>query len=391
VVAPTELVASQWDEQLRREFAGSGRRVHLAGAGETDWKERLVDWVSQPRSERVIVAVAPTASQDLFINQMRRARGLLLVGDEVHRYGAPQYSRILSIDAPQRLGLSATPERAGDPDGTALLMDYFDGIVDRYTIQDAIGDGVLCNYMYYPSVVRLDADELQEWRDLTRRIGKAMAIAGGSGAAMASPSVRALVMQRARVAKKAAAKVPAAVSLVARNFEPGQRWLVYCEDIPQMEAVQQGLLDAGVPARVYHSAMAGDKASTLSDFASNGGVVVSIRCLDEGVDIPEASHAVIIASSQNPREFIQRRGRVLRKSASKTLAYIYDVLVVPAGEGDDSTRTLVWSELARAAEFANYALNTDARIPLEEACISLGIDLADLYGVLEGAGIEVDD
>ena len=385
VVAPTELVAGQWEEQLKVELKGSGRRVHLAGAGQTDWTVRLVDWLTQPGSGRVVVAVAPTASSELFINQARRASGLLLVGDEVHRYGAASYGKVLTIDAEKRLGLSATPERAGDPEGTGRLLDYFDGIVDRYDLNDAIADDVLCRYLYYPTVVELDQDELDQWRDLGRRIGRAMAAFGSSSTE--NPAVRALVMRRARIAKKAAAKAPAAVRIVAENFQSGQRWLVYCEDIEQMESVQEGLTQVGVPAKIYHSAMAGDKAATLSHFASNGGVIVSIRCLDEGVDIPEASHAVILASSQNPREFIQRRGRVLRKSPLKELAHIYDVVVVPSGEADDTTRSLIWSELARAAEFGSHALNSDPRIPLEEACMRLGIDLNDLYEVL-GGGIE---
>ena len=387
VVAPTELVARQWYDQVSTELGAGGRRVHLCGAGNTDWRDRLRTWVTDDRSARVVVAVAPTAASDPFVAQLRLARDLLLVGDEVHRLGAPSYQHVLSIDAEYRLGLSATPERAGDPEGTATLMDYFGGVVHRYGLQNAIDDGALCRYQYLPQVVRLDAGEQQEWVGFTRKIGRMLAVAGGSADALRHPGAKALIMQRARVAKKAAAKAPLAVDLVRRGFAPGQHWLVYCDDIDQMNTIADALSDQQLPTVVYHSAMAGDKAATLRHFRQNGGIVVSIKCLDEGVDIPECDHAVIVASSRNPREFIQRRGRVLRRTDDKSVATIHDVLVVPAGVVDDSTRSLVWGELARAAEFAGHAVNSDARLPLEKACTDIGIELTDLYTLLD-AGIE---
>src|SRR5262249_14606149 len=149
VVAPTELVARQWYEQLRTELPES-RSVHLAGAGATDWKRRLRLWLTDPERHRVVVAVAPTAASARFTSQAEDTPELLLVGDEVHRLGAPSYRQVLTSDASYRLGLSATPERAGDPEGTDAVFEYFGGIVDRYTLEDAMEDGVLCHYLYHP-------------------------------------------------------------------------------------------------------------------------------------------------------------------------------------------------------------------------------------------------
>jgi superfamily II DNA or RNA helicase len=390
VVVPTDLVARQWVAQLRVDMAVTGRRVHLCGTGATDWKTRLRTWMTDPDTDRVAVAVAPTAASERFLTHLRGVPDLLLVGDEVHRLGAASYRHVLEIDAVARLGLSATPERAGDPDGTAILMDYFSGIVDRYTLADAMADGVLCQYTYHPHVVRLSADEETEWMDATRKIGRAIAASGELGGALQSPSVKAMIMLRARIAKKAAWKVPAAVETVRSSFVPGDHWLVYCDDADQMKQVAAELRSVGVEVVTYYSEMPGDKAATLRHFRHNGGVVVSIKCLDEGIDIPECDHALIAASSRNPREFIQRRGRVLRVSAGKDVAVIHDLLVMPSRTVEDATRQLVWGEIARAGEFARTALNTGARVPLEEACIELGIDLADLYAAL-GSGIEDDE
>lgn len=389
VIAPTELVARQWLDQLRRFLPAANRRVHLCGAGVVDWKSRLSTWVTDPSFARIVVAVAPTAASSRFVTQVGGARDLLLVADEVHRLGASTYQQVLTIDAEYRLGLSATPERAGDQAGTDAIMNYFSGIVDRYTLRDALDDGVLCSYVYFPKVVALDSSEQQQWADMTRRIGRAIASQGGDITSI-SPGVKVMIMQRARIAKKAASKVAAAVATVESEYADGDHWLVYCDDSQQMNQIADGIRASGIDTVVYHSDMPGNKSATLRHFRHNGGVVVSMKCLDEGVDIPECDHALIAASSRNPREFIQRRGRVLRVAGSKQLAVIHDLIVVPATSVDDSTRQLVWGEIARASEFAQAALNTNSRVPLEETCTELGLDLAELYAAL-AYGIEDDD
>lgn len=134
--------------------------------------------------------------------------------------------------------------------------------------------------------------------------------------------------------------------------------------------------------------MTGDLRRTLSLFESHGGVVVSIRCLDEGVDIPAVSHALILASSKNPREYIQRRGRVLRRSPGKALAHIHDVLVTPLFDPDEPPSTAILEgELARAIEFGAHALNPGAVTDLERLAIEHGIDWRRLTGV----GTEQDE
>jgi superfamily II DNA or RNA helicase len=122
--------------------------------------------------------------------------------------------------------------------------------------------------------------------------------------------------------------------------------------------------------------MQGDRDATMAYFTSRGGVMVAIRCLDEGVDIPAVSHALILASSRNPREFIQRRGRVLRTAPGKHSAVIYDVLVEPGSDSDRADR-LIGPELARAAIFAREATNQATYIELTDLADRLGIDLTD--------------
>jgi hypothetical protein len=173
---------------------------------------------------------------------------------------------------------------------------------------------------------------------------------------------------------------------VIRNaFRPGQRWIVYCEDQVQLRSVCQALREVGLNGGVYeyHSAMPGDRQRTLEVFNAAGGVVVSIRCLDEGVDIPAVSHALILASSKNPREFIQRRGRVLRRSPGKNLAYIHDVVVVPHASDDGDGTSILAGEIARAIEFGTHAINPACVTDLRLLAIQSGLDWSAASGGFE--------
>lgn len=142
----------------------------------------------------------------------------------------------------------------------------------------------------------------------------------------------------------------------------------------------------------YHSAMTGDKEQTIRLFEVNGGIVISIRCLDEGVDIPSVSHALILASSKNPREYIQRRGRVLRRDEGKSVAHIHDVLVLPSAaeardEGEDPRLNILGGEMTRSLEFGRSALNPAAITDLERISLRFSND----YKALLNTGYEDEE
>ena len=124
--------------------------------------------------------------------------------------------------------------------------------------------------------------------------------------------------------------------------------------------------------------MVGDRNETLDYFSSFGGVLVSIRCLDEGIDIPSTTHALILASSKIPRQFIKRRGSILRRADGKNFAYLFDVVVTPNGEMKDDTRTtsIIESELSRAIQFGEWAENPSCIAELKNIAIDYGVDIA---------------
>lgn len=379
VVVPSKELLSQWITELKK-FVLPNQRIDQCGGGDTTWKTHLDPWL-HAEDPHVLVSTFATARDESFMFSCNQRSGdLLIVGDEVHGLGSKETSRIFEIDASARLGLSATPERYGDPEGTDSIFDYFGPVVHKYSIYDAIQDEFLVKYRYYPVVVTLNDEEQDRWTKLSKEIGQAVARHGSLEAAMRDDRVKLLFIQRSRIAKKASAKVEKCRSIVSGSAEAGQRWLLYCEDRDHLDQVRDVLKSASLPLEVYefHSQMSGDRKATLDRFRDDGGVVVAIKCLDEGVDIPDASHALILASSKNPRQFIQRRGRVLRLpevEGTKDYAHIHDVLVVPQPPVNPALDALVLGEIARADEFCEHASNAECRTKLLEELDAAGIDL----------------
>lgn len=380
ILVPSSLLLKQWAQEVAEEYPNAA--VMLCGAGNTRWSEgQRLKSMTSPSSghgQRIVITTMQTAATDTFLSGVFGGKHLMIVADEVHQIGSLFNSRAMQIDTALRIGLSATPKRYGDPEGTQKIISYFGGTVPPpFTLYDAIKAGRLVQYEYFSHVTRLTAEEADKWRDLTRRISREVAWSqtDTSGGKQLSDKVKMLAIQRSRIAKKASKKIETARDVILANYSEGQRWLVYCEDLGQMTEVLSTLRELGIQAAEYHSAMAGDSAATLNWFRVSGGVLVSIRCLDEGVDIPTADHALILASSQNPRQFIQRRGRVLRKAANKYLAKIHDVIVVPLSIEDEPEQlSLLKAEFLRAVEFASHALNRSAGAELRALALDLGFD-----------------
>lgn len=394
VLVPSRLLLEQWAAELADEIPDA--IMLLAGAGNNRWKGssllRGMTDADTSLGPRLIVAMMPTASTEEFRRGISQGEHLLVVADEVHQIGSPQNSLFLHIEAGARLGLSATPQRYGDPDGTAKIFSYFGDVVPPpITLADAVASGRLVPYEYHPHPIHLTATEADDWLKETKAIHLEFARSktDDRGGKILSDRARMMLIKRARIAKKANAKIKLAGDVLEAQFETGQSWLIYCEDGGQLTDVLIALRERGLSPIEYHSNMSGDRDATMDWFKSYGGILVSIRCLDEGVDIPAVSHALILASSQNPRQFIQRRGRVLRQAPGKALAVIHDAIVIPVDPEDEKDQLgLLRAELVRSVEFANHALNQMASAELRAIAISMGIDPDDFD---TGEGNEDDE
>ncbi|MFO0884818.1 MAG: DEAD/DEAH box helicase family protein [Pirellulales bacterium] len=394
VLVPSELLLIQWLKEIRDTLGDLAPKILVCGGGHSEWrKDQLLSPWTRPKataSPRIVLSTMQTAVTDEFRSRLRQGNHLFIVADEVHRVGSAENRKLLTIEAGPRLGLSATPRRAGDPDGSRALLDYFHGVVPPpFTLKDAI-PSALTPYFYYVHSIRLTSREQEAWEELSKKLAKAVAQSKSSqeGTSAMSARVQQLLIDRARIVKAAENKVATAVHLLEAEFRTGQRWIVYCDSQQQMHQINTALQAKRLPSAEYHSAMTADKEQTLRIFESNGGIMVSIRCLDEGVDIPSVSHALILASSRNPREFIQRRGRVLRKSPGKYVAYIHDVLVLPSHGAEDGVgNSIIESELSRAIEFGQWAENPSSITDLKRVALEFGLD----YHSLTEGGFEDDD
>lgn len=375
VLVPSALLLDQWDTEMRQLLPDV--RILRFGDGDRSWaRPGVLRRLSAPApgERRAAVATIQTASQPEFLRLVGAAERLMLIADEAHRLGSPAFSRVMNLDPPARLGLSATPRRFGDPEGTDRLLSWFGGVLQpQYSLAAALRDNVLTPYSYHPHHVELSEDEHKSWMELSVLIGRRAAAAGTD--APGDETLKRLLIRRARIAKNATAKITLAVRVLREEFRPGQRWLVYCDSQQQVIDIRGALDAAGIPSLEYHSSMTGDRRVTLADFEVNGGVIVAIRCLDEGVDLPAVTHALILASSRNPREFIQRRGRVLRRYRGKSMAHVHDALITPPSGNDTSDKLLI-AELGRAVEFARSASNPECLVDLETLCAHSGIDSA---------------
>ena len=397
VLVPSELLHDQWYRELTENLADLQPQILRCGAGHAIWRpDGLVGPWTRAGAEtpRIVLSTMQTAATPEFRESIRQGSHLFLVADEVHCVGSPNHLQLLSIETGPRLGLSATPRRAGDPDGTASIFEYFNGVVPPpFTLQDAIKSDALTPYFYHVHTVSLAESEQENWDALTKRIRRAAALnASDKGAnPVTEEQIKRLLIERGRLLKQAKGKVVEASDILAGNYRRGDRWIVYCDDLAQLDAVQAELSKAGLESTQYHSAMTGDKEQTIRLFEANGGIIVSIRCLDEGVDIPSLTHALILASSKNPREYIQRRGRVLRRAEGKSVAHIYDVLVVPTAiegkEGEDPRLNIIGGEITRALEFGKSALNPAAVTDLERIALRFAKD----YKTLVNTGYEDDE
>ena len=289
----------------------------------------------------------------------------LLIADEVHNLGRPSFINNPPEFFEYRLGLSATPIRQYDEDGTEALFGFFGPVVFRFTLEEAIGR-CLVEYDYYIHPVYLTAAEMDEWFDLTKKIKQN---AWRSDGGKPDEYLAKLLRDRRALLETASGKVSTLRTLLEEEDTGSLRHtLVYTSDKgpDQLDNVNRLLRDRNM---LYHQLTAEETASreqTKRIIASfqNGEIQVltAKRVLDEGVNIPQMCKAYILASTTVERQWVQRRGRLLRTCSAigKTHSVIHDLLALPPGmeKGlDPDARTLVRSELRRAQEFARLARN----------------------------------
>lgn len=405
IVCPYQHLVEQWIEDIVR--FGIHPIIGYSTSSQKNWKKNLEQAV---RSFSLGVSdmfcfVTTNASfvtkgvQEQIVQLYKDA---LFIVDEAHNMGAANYRKYLPEAFEFRLALSATIDRHNDDIGTTALTSYFGNKCIEYSLKDAIENQMLTRYFYYPVLTYLDEDELEEYLELTHQLATALTKRGSK--LVLSEYAKQLLIKRSRVVAGTRGKLLELKKQIM-PYKDDNHLLVYCgattikeTDVENMNFgtkqidLVTDLLGNELGMRVgrFTSQESSQERSQIRAAFAEGEMLqalVAIKCLDEGVNIPSIRTAFILASSTNPKEYIQRRGRVLRKFPGKDFAVIYDFITLPFSidslglqnqEVIDSAKGLVKREIIRMLDFAEIAEN-----PSETS------DL--IYNLKHGFGITEED
>lgn len=391
IVCPYQHLVDQWVEDIVK-FNMSPIIAHGSSL-QKDWKKRLSKAVldQKIRCDKrffCLVCTNATFASDYIQSSINKIKSpILLVVDEAHNFGARSYAGLLDDRFTYRLALSATLERHRDEEGTELLYRFFGKKCIEYPLERAIDEEKLTPYKYYPVLVYLSEDELGQYEQISYEMTKCI-IKDKKANYRLNKRGEMLALKRSRIVAGAQEKLEVLKDEI-KPYINDNNILVYCGatnvalevtdidndaydgDVRQIKAVIHILGNelAMSVAKFTSEENTETRALIKDNFQKGDGlqVIVAIKCLDEGVNIPGIRTAFILASTTNPKEYIQRRGRVLRKAQGKSFAEIYDFVTLPRPldtvssltvEQANRDKTLVKNELARIREFGRLAINS---------------------------------
>ena len=399
ICCPYIHLVTQWCEDL--EHFNIIPIIGYSKSPQKNWEEDLKKQVSRFNSKYTekaffcFITTNATFSRSKTVQEQLKKlnQNALIVADEAHNLGAEKTLQKLP-DFQYRLGLSATINRHHDDIGTKGLFEYFGGKCIEYSLEHAIKEEKLTPYDYKPHIIILDNKELDEYK----KISLELSIYHTPEGEEPCEAAKMLLIRRARILASAKNKIPKLKEVLIETGDYKENnLLVYCGDsnvneveynvsknaknefeksiqfgIKQLDAVKRILgspneLDMAV--RKFTSSESPKEREEIKKYFVNKKIqaIIAIKCLDEGVNIPCIKTAYILASTTNPKEYIQRRGRVLRKFKGKDKAIIHDFIVMPCYPADFHNFTkdqfavnagIINRELTRMKEFSSIAMNS---------------------------------
>lgn len=384
IVAPYQHLVEQWVEDI---VQFNVKPIVAYSYPGQKWRKQFSDAVTAYNVGAIdnfcVIATNATFSLNDFQSILQKfKKNFAFVVDEAHNFGAVKLSSLLPKKARYRLALSATIERFRDEEGTNKLRKYFGKTCISFSLKEAIQKGFLTSYYYHPVVVYLNADEYEQYQEITKTIIR------NGGASQENidknPYIEMLLIKRARIISGCKEKVPKLVE-VMKPYRTDNYILVYCgatkydndssdlkddDEVRQIEKVNKRLYyELGMKVHKFTSEENKEERDEIKRRFASGTelqVITAIKCLDEGVNIPSIKKAFILASSTNPKEYIQRRGRVLRRAKGKEYAEIFDFITLPrpleevqfcSEEELSCDLSLVRKEFLRMIDFAETARN----------------------------------
>ncbi len=346
IVVPDNL-ALQWKDELKsfifdklgNNFAHLSFLISIKTGMAVKSKLILLKKVLKTYKKNIIIAYYNTFIKKIIplINSLDVNREILLVADEVHEMGTKLRMDKFRIFHPDfRLGLSATPIRQFDIEGTEFIESYFSGTIYRYTISEAIDDGYLCPYNYYPLFYELTDEELSYYIAISKKIFAKEKELNETGDKILSKLLKKekelLTINRKRIIKKAENKLPLLRDILINLQKSGDIYysLIYVEDESQLIPVISILEDLSIRYEVIVQDVDPiERQEIIKRFENKQTqVILAEKILDQGVNIRVLRTGIFLSSTVNERQYIQRRGRLLRKFPGKEVAHIYDFISI---------------------------------------------------------------
>lgn len=383
ITCPYKHLVQQWRREIIR-FGLNFDKIIVADSSNNRWRDNLVNAlieISLGQKQLIIVLTTHSTfpSKDLLdiVQENKKNNKIFLIADEVHGLGANKSKKGLSNNYDYRLGLSATPRRWFDDEGTKAIYDFFEKNVFEFDLKNAIntinpatGDTFLVPYRYIPKFVFLSSEEMNDYIEKTKRIARMSHI--DEKGIKKNEIMKLLLIARANIIKNANQKYMILGNILDEKNIQKNWMIIYCS--PQqinnvMNIVNKRRIiahkftmqEGTTPQKKYNNDT--ERDYLLTKFAEGTyQCLVAMKCLDQGVDVPPARTAILMASSGNPLEYIQRIGRVLRRFEGKTEATIIDIIVLPSlmdvpSELRGLEDNILKKEFQRYEEIAQNALN----------------------------------
>lgn len=382
ITAPQKSILDQWEKECRTLLT---RGFNSFSVSDTyNWKEKLKTKILEVETnliDNLIIYVChDSVYLDSFTDKIKNLSlnvKLTLIADEVHGLGAKKRRNCLLERYDFRIGLSATPERHFDDYGSRAIIDFFHNNKFEFGIDAALseinpttGRTFLVQYDYLPVFVNLTSEEIEKYREITKRIAKLLHLKETNPAEY-EDNLTKLLNMRAEIHKSAENKLAEFDKLIS-EIKPIKNTIVFTS--PKLRTKVQQILNSHEVIATSFTHEKSSKRTKKNLFFSERerilklftegryDALIAIKCLDEGVDIPSAQIGILLSSSANPREYIQRLGRILRNSPQKSHATIYDFIVVPSFIGVDNELSslelqIFEKEYKRIYEIARYARN----------------------------------
>jgi superfamily II DNA or RNA helicase len=401
ILVPSISLLNQWEGEVQR----FNFKAILKVGGGNNWEKSFADYCSNfkygLKSDLCIIAVNDSFASPKFQKYYKNIeKDFIFIADEAHNLGSNTFKNILTkINPDKRIGLSATPKRIYDPEGTNFLNAFFEDeepYCYNFSMARALKEGRLTNYFYYPLIVKLEKDEQEEYNSISKQLLKFFDFE--NGCFKDNPLVEALLLKRKRIIHKASGKSLLFKQILKKLKDSGKLKYVFTY-VPEGEQDGTRLIDDFIKTAdqfdsnlklASYTAKDNNHKDILDSFSEGViDIVFAMKMLDEGVDIPRTEIGIFASSTGNPRQYIQRRGRLLRNHKDKVFATVYDMVVIPNKNNEDRSlfnieRNLLKTELNRVAYFASLSLNAeDSRKELQDLCNSYDLNIDILIQELE--------